>query len=1031
LRFAGINLRVQSGDGGIPQLVVDDERQPAWLSVAFPPQSITEQAWSSTSPTLPAPPGHSAVAAAHSSRLVFLVTPGARIALDSATLLDWSLLTPSLSATAAVIEGNEGSARPPIGPPAETETAIELPYRLVISPDSNARWRSRAEPFSSRGRTELWHARLVLGAGAEAGELSSLQQAPLRAIWSPDYEPSGAGVVPDLVRAAMTPDDRRQLVILTSGFEGWENSPGAPSIFLIRPGSHVAGPRGRAYIPVPFQSELLVLSALGGWLRSRGNWAPPHAGPPSELSIRAQELVKTLTAAPEEPARGRLLEAGAIRGVLGGSVAPASPPEQLDLSEWVHQGSQGRDHYVRIVYEGQLFPFRHRAALIKITERKFEEVDGVVGAYLMQRKYIVVRTPVVDFAYDDRAMPLKRVRLTTLITPDLADYDQPPESPLTRFAPALLGQAPIPSPQEDPKMLWAEIPATGGGKTPFLFQCIGTDLGGNFVDFSTAMLFVSERVTDLAAVAKEYNSPTTLSDPSARSAKVPGQKLLYAEPAGGSENTRLVTEVLSFAIDSDGAAPYLEVADVRIPQVESLLGRDAATKICLYDGYIKDGIDTAGGVFAALPDSLDVPFQAQKAGGFATPNLGVTSISRDLGPLSGNLDDAVAREFKPETFFGSLDPKLFGSFKLSDLLPQASLAEQAPKLTTSSIPDGAGGAIVETRLDWTPRVTTPASQPGFVRIEADGATIDVSGLIRRPAGGAGDPSFSFTGTLANVSVEIVDAVRIDFKSFSFAASNGAKPVVNVQLQAPPMEFEKDLKFINELRDHVPPGLFGDGPSIDLIDDPLGVRAGFAVSLPPVAVGVFALKDVALGAAVTLPFVEGNPLFDFNVSRRDHPFLVAVAIFGGGGFFHLQADASGMRELEVSIEFGAAASIDIGVASGGVHVMAGIYFSLQRTGSGANVHMAATLSGYLRMGGSLSVLGLITVSVEFNLSFTYDSTKDKAYGRATLTVEVEIACFSKSIDLTVERAFGGSGDPSFADLITTPETWNEYALAFTA
>jgi hypothetical protein len=47
----------------------------------------------------------------------------------------------------------------------------------------------------------------------------------------------------------------------------------------------------------------------------------------------------------------------------------------------------------------------------------------------------------------------------------------------------------------------------------------------------------------------------------------------------------------------------------------------------------------------------------------------------------------------------------------------------------------------------------------------------------------------------------------------------------------------------------------------------------------------------------------------------------------------------------------------------------------------------------------------------------------------LTVSVEVACFSKSVELTVERAFGGSGDPTFVDLFTVPEEWNEYALAF--
>mgnify|MGYP007112921350 CR=1 FL=1 len=90
----------------------------------------------------------------------------------------------------------------------------------------------------------------------------------------------------------------------------------------------------------------------------------------------------------------------------------------------------------------------------------------------------------------------------------------------------------------------------------------------------------------------------------------------------------------------------------------------------------------------------------------------------------------------------------------------------------------------------------------------------------------------------------------------------------------------------------------------------------------------------------------------------------------------------------------------------------------------------TLADLMRMGGWLSVLGLIKVSVEFNLSFTYDSGTDKAYGRATLTVEVEVLFFSTSVELTVERAFGGeSGDPLFGEMYDAPGKWSQYALAF--
>jgi hypothetical protein len=232
--------------------------------------------------------------------------------------------------------------------------------------------------------------------------------------------------------------------------------------------------------------------------------------------------------------------------------------------------------------------------------------------------------------------------------------------------------------------------------------------------------------------------------------------------------------------------------------------------------------------------------------------------------------------------------------------------------------------------------------------------------------------------------------------------------------------------VEELRSAIPPDLFGAGPSLDLTAT--GVRAGFSFALPPVAVGVFALKDMSLGAALTLPFLEGRPTLDFNVSERPHPFLLAVGIFGGGGFFHLQLDTAGLKVLEASFEFGATASIDLGVASGGVLIMAGIYFRLERKET--TTELAPTLTGYLRMGGYLSVLGLIKISLEFSLSFTYDGGRDKAYGRATLTVQVEIVFFRTSVELTVEKAFGGSsGDPSFGQLFPAAETWSEYAEAF--
>ena len=85
-----------------------------------------------------------------------------------------------------------------------------------------------------------------------------------------------------------------------------------------------------------------------------------------------------------------------------------------------------------------------------------------------------------------------------------------------------------------------------------------------------------------------------------------------------------------------------------------------------------------------------------------------------------------------------------------------------------------------------------------------------------------------------------------------------------------------------------------------------------------------------------------------------------------------------------------------------------------------------------MGGELSVLGIISVSLEFYLIFAYESVgaKKYAYGRATLTVKVEVLMFSTSVEISVEKRFGGSGgDPHFLETFETPAVWIEYAGAF--
>lgn len=1117
LHIEGVNLQVNPSSGEQATITFEDLAKPAYLVVQFPPQTIAERVFFETNADTKKPvgadpamqaridrdaaaasdpllaPGKVAVRLGGPSRLVFRVPAEMRIPFSIAGLLDWSALDLVVPFLANIPAGSV----PPvlsvvaIRPPSALETDIELPYRLHISPDSSSRWEHAIAQVSHQGRTELWHTRLA-NEQKDRVQPNSDKSIPLRAVWSPDYDASGNVPAPGNfgplgALGAMSPADRHQIVVLTSAFQGYAQS------------------AQQAYTPLPFYASQLMLSPLGGWLRSVGSWSPPYrakpkksASPlqgievlnlpllfenmngdrqplplpssssPAQRSAQTPERSVTKALSPvssKSTGTPVLTPAGTSSDTSTGSpsvsqstvtqiksLTPLKPLEfgdlgaiaspdlnsiilrpqydlgqQLDLSQWAHTASQGRDHYVRIVYEGRFKPFGHRGALIKVTERRFETLpkSSAPVAFLRQYMYMVVREPLKNYAQeglprDGRGMPLKQIRLTTLVTPKI-DYPY-------AGAPAITDRS-----------FWIQVSGQD-----FRFHAVGTDIAGNPVDFTIPLIFVPNSEQNLAAVETAYNQPA---NSKRRSALVPGQKVAFAVPGSGKDNTSFATEALNFINEGSSKAeffrPKLFKADVRIPAVEQLVGSGTVSSIQMLADYVTGGgfenAANATGSFATIVNETatgvleaavaGVKFSAEQAGGFATPNLDITTLTRNLGPLGGKVADALTDKFDPSAVFGKGLAKIFGSFDLADLIPvEGSAAKNAPKMQIRR--DGTT-AIAE--LDWKPAVREINLTIIKFTPTKDKTVLDVHGVFKKSLTGAVADSFLLTGKLNDFEIFFLNVVQINFDLFSFTAQNGKKTDIKVNLnKAAPVAFIGDLDFVQELQKLIPPGVFGDGVSIDLIQAPLGIKAALSIGLPPVSVGVFALQNILFAAGLTIPFLEGKPVFDFAFARRDTPFMLTISLFGGGGFFRLEVDPDGIRLLEAAFEFGAAAAINIGVASGEVHIMAGIYFKMEkRKLEGiADEKLVSLLSGFLRCGGKLSVLGLITISVEFNLSFTYDSGTQKASGRATLTVTIDVLLFSKSIELTVERSFGSKGsDPTFGQMMDSPVVWNEYAMAF--
>lgn len=349
------------------------------------------------------------------------------------------------------------------------------------------------------------------------------------------------------------------------------------------------------------------------------------------------------------------------------------------------------------------------------------------------------------------------------------------------------------------------------------------------------------------------------------------------------------------------------------------------------------------------------------------------------------------------------------------------------------------GDELTVRFDWKPPIDNWGFEPGAPLFRANdkrGFVVAVEAKVKK--NGQSAPKISVVCSLKSFDLVLIapaSFIELNFEKIEFSVDSAAK--MNVDVLLTDIKFVGPLSFVETLRDLIPLDGFSDPPYLDITSK--GIDAGFDLALPSVGVGVFNLSNLSLGAGFTVPFI-GQPLsVRFNFCTREQPFNLSVCLFGGGGFFGITLDPSGIQILEAAFEFGASLSINLGVASGGVHVMAGVYFRMEKT--------ACSLTGYFRLGGNVSVLGLINASIELYLELRYEFESGKCVGKAQLTIEIEIFFFSFSVTVTCERKFAGSnGDPTFRDLVglqpalpladelalidvNTAYAWREYAEAF--
>lgn len=858
--------------------------------------------------------------------------------------------------------------------PGRTVTALELPYRLILSPVPPASWWHAAQPVVHNGRTELWHTRLTQpaqGAGVDT-------PTNVRAIWSDDYEYSVSDIV-EIVNGEkpflMSLDalDRQMLVKLMSGFNEKD-------------------PDGRTFTPHTARSQRLMLSALGALLDVEGNW-------------------NTL-------------------------------PAKVDLEQWRHLATLGRDFYVRVMYRGYLLPFGHSASLIKVTERKFEDQDASKNgrvAILRQRFFIVVRERFKEYAgtghkYGGLNFPFKSVEILTRITPNLrAPKDSLLSDPLNKIYAAVPNRA----------CFWPML----SGTQDFVFQLAATDISGERATFAMPLLFVGVEANQnsgvLGNILKRYNAEAA----QRRRTSFGNAPICYAPLKPAAEgDPRLPTSSMTF--DASGVTgvslskpqfyPEVESAEVGIAAIQRLLQKpDAVVAVTYPEVYKQSGFagPNTGEVFLKTLQAFELEFGDQvkndALGGLASPSMAIQGLSRIMGPVAAkppinpaDIENALAKvinnTFDPADFFKGA--RILGGVELADLLQVAAslVGTDVPKLLSRQLPDR-----LEARFDW--KTDINQSDPlGLFVPNPDGSqtTLEMHGVISAPVAKPSATTFTANAFLLNFKVNLFGFIIIWFDRLAFNSKSGSKPDVAVDLHPgdQTIEFGGPLEFVNQLRQIIPSNGFADPPSLSVT--PSGISAGYSLNLPSIGVGIFTLEHVSLGAAFSLPFDSKPAQVRFNFAERQRPFSLTVSLLGGGGFFAICVSTKGVDEIEAALEFGAAVSINLGVASGGVEIKAGVYFHWKT--------QSVELAGYVRLHGELSVLGLISASLTFNLQLAYlkENHHSVVWGEATLTIEIEILFFSFDVSVKCRREFGGSeSDPKFIDLIPDKPTWASYCEAF--
>ncbi len=325
-----------------------------------------------------------------------------------------------------------------------------------------------------------------------------------------------------------------------------------------------------------------------------------------------------------------------------------TPVQYTGLIGWDQRATMGRDHFIKVVRRGFLFPFGHKAVKITTVTRELRKVNGVVAALLVKREYIKVTQPELYFSQGSNAsfvpFPFQRIEI---------------KDRFKKIHPV----RPIHSKEV------FELYQPRNHSASDTFKIIVDDASGKPVSLEVPLVFIDGSLSSQHLVVDHYNdvgwnyfssSSASRSISYARSL-VPGDTSFETQSIiFGAEKGQMVNLIDFY--------PEIKEASVFVRQIEELTGDRNPVRISLVDD------NNLSMVFARVieDEKPSLVFgDTEKSGGFLTPNMAVSGFSKLTGISGNKIEDLEKLVVQVNEIFNLAEeymPKIFGIISFVDLL---------------------------------------------------------------------------------------------------------------------------------------------------------------------------------------------------------------------------------------------------------------------------------------------------------------------------------------------------------------------------